>query len=359
MFVCITHQRLMKKLYIILSICLAGFAAQAQQLPLFSEFSHNSGIINPAMTGWDNIMALTASYRHQWTGMQGAPRTASLNFRHYFDKQNMGAGVYFMHDQTGPTSFTGANFTYAYHLKFKPEKKGEYVRNRLAIGLSLSAIQYRLRGSQLQVNDTDDDLLFSNNQSKFLPDAGLGLFYYNDMFYVGFAVPQIISMKVRFEGANGLSNMRRIAHIYTHAGFKINLNKGSRERYLGDHNKQDTSRKKEAEHLLLPSVWLKYAPSSPLNASLHLKYMWNRVFGAGLGFSSDGTMNFDFDVNIKKQFRLSYAFSFGINGLAKYLGTNHEVMFTYIVASNGKSWVYDKCGNLNFDKKKEKTPKEE
>lgn len=343
-------------LYTTLLLTSLAPALQAQQLPLFSEFSHNSGVINPAMVGWDGLMALTAGYRHQWTGMQGAPRTASLSFRSFLEKQNMGMGGYLMHDQTGPTSFTGLNLMYAYHLKFKPEKNGEYVRNRLAIGLSLSAIQYRLRGSQLQVNDTDDALLFSDNQSKLLPDAGLGLFYYNDLFYLGVSVPQMISMKVQFEGQNGLSNMRRVAHIYANAGVKVNLQNNKKPRSSSD-TTANGKPKKPAEHLLLPTIWLKYAPSSPVNASLHLKYLWNKTFGAGIGFTSDGSFVADVDFNLMKQFRLSYAFSVGINGLARYLGTNHEIMFTYIVASNGKSWTFDKVGNLGV-KKKEKTPKE-
>lgn len=330
-------------------------------MPLFSDFAHNTGVINPAMTGWDGTMSLTAGYRHQWTGMKGAPRTATLNFRHLFEEQNMGAGLYFMHDQTGPTSFTGANFMYAYHLRMKSEKEGESQRNRLAIGLSLSAIQYRLRSAQLQVNDTDDDLISGNNQSKVLPDAGLGLFYYNDFFYVGFSIPQMISMKVQFEGQNGLSNMRRVAHIYTNAGARIvlNPNKSGTRSSAADTTEEGKPRRR-VEHLLLPTLWLKYAPSSPVNASLNVKYMWNRMFGAGIGFTSDGSFVADFDVNLFKQFRLSYAFSVGINGLARFLGSNHEVMFTYVVGSNGKGWLYEASGDWDkFGIKNKKSSKKE
>lgn len=96
---------MVKHLLAMLGIALA-VDMSAQQLPLFSEYLHNSYLINPAFTGWEGITAVSASYRNQWTGMTGAPRTATLGFQHYPNHSNTGIAGYFMHDQTGPTSFT-------------------------------------------------------------------------------------------------------------------------------------------------------------------------------------------------------------------------------------------------------------
>ncbi len=51
------------------------------------------------MIGWEDLTAITASYRHQWTGMPGNPITFMLNFRHFDEKRNMAFGGGLTHDQ--------------------------------------------------------------------------------------------------------------------------------------------------------------------------------------------------------------------------------------------------------------------
>lgn len=320
--------------------------AFAQQMPLLSEYMHNPASINPAMIGWEDLTAISASYRHQWTGMQGNPITFMLNFQHFDNKRNMAFGGGIMHDQTGPTSFTGFNLQYGYHLKFGSEKKGEDKRHRLSIGLSLSGNQYRLDGAALRYNDSDDPLIVGNLQSKFLPDAGLGLFYYNDLYYVGFSVPQMISMNVKFESDNALSNIQRIAHFYLNAGVKIAI----RDKKDGLTRK---SLKEKVKHMIIPSLWFKYAPSSPINFYMNARYVWNQMLGIGFGGSTDGSINFDLSVNIQKRFRVGYSFSLPVNSMSAHLGTNHEIMLTYVFGSNGNGWIFETAEQqLNFKKKK-------
>lgn len=340
----------MKKIYSLLlaSVCFinSGFS---QQMPLLSEYMHSPALINPAMVGWEDLTAISASYRHQWTGMKGNPITFNLNFRHFDEKRNMAFGGGVTHDQTGPTSFTGFSVQYGYHLKFGSEKKGEDKRHRLAIGFSLSGNQYRLDGASLKYNDTDDPLIVGNTQTKFLPDAGLGLFYYNDLYYIGFSVPQMISMNVKFESDNALSNLQRVAHFYLNAGVKIAI----RDKSDGLTKK---SLKEKVKHMIIPSIWFRYAPSSPINFYMNARYVWNQMLGIGFGGSTDGTINFDLSVNIQKRFRVGYSFSLPLNSVSKHLGTNHEIMLTYVFGSNGNGWMFEAADQqLKFGKKKSKS----
>jgi len=321
-------------------------------MPLLSEYFHSPSLLNPAMVGWEDITAITASYRHQWAEMQGNPITANLNFRHFSPKYNMAFGGGFTHDQTGPTSYTGINIQYAYHLRFKSEKNGQDKRHRLSIGLSLSGNQYRLHGNKLLYNDANDPLIINNTDNKFLPDAGMGIFYYNDLYYIGFSVPQMISLKVKFDSDNALSNIRRIAHFYLNAGVKIEI----RDKSQGVTKK---SLKEKVKHMVIPTIWLKYAPLSPLNFHVGARYVWNQTLGVGFGASSDGALVFDVNVNIKKRFRVGYAFSFPANQYLKHLGTNHEIMLTYIFGSNGNGWMFESVPQQIQFKKKEKEEEEQ
>lgn len=331
---------------IVLSLLLFG-EIQAQQLPLLSEYMHSPALINPAMIGWEDLTAVTATYRHQWTGMKGNPITFMLNFRHFEPAKNMAFGGGIVHDQTGPTSFTGIHLQYAYHLKFASERKGQDKRNRLAIGLSLSANQYRLDGSKLQYNDANDPLIIANNDFRFLPDAGFGLFYYGDWYHVGFSVPQIISMNVQFESDNALSSIQRIAHFYINAGVKIEL--ASRKQKISRR-----SLKQKVKHMLIPTLWFRYAPVSPLNFYTNVRYVWNQMLGFGISGSTDGTLGFDLSVQFKKRYRIGYAFSLPVSDYSIHLGTNHELMITYIFGSEGNGWLFEQVDQQIFKKKAKK-----
>jgi len=300
----------------------------AQQLPLLSEYNYNGFLLNPAMMGWESSTTLSAAYRHQWTDMPNAPRTGNIAFNHFAEDKNMAVGGYFVHDKTGPTSFTGITLNYAYHIPFKSEKNGEWKRNRLSMGLSLSGLGYRLRGADLRYLDADDPLIISNNESQFMPDAGAGIFYYNDLYYIGFSVPQMISMRVKFNDDLALSTIRRVAHFYVQAGGKFRI--------------QDYSKKSAHRHYLMPTFWIKYAPSSPLNFTASAHYLYDDLLKAGLGVSSDGTMLADFSIYFMKNYRIGYAFSFALNRLSPQLGTNHEILFAYIFQSSGKGWFLPK-----------------
>lgn len=324
----------MKNIYCLLLLLWTGQQLKAQQMPLLSEYMHSPALINPAMIGWEDLTALTAAYRHQWTGLENNPITFALNFRHFDEERNMAFGGGLTHDQTGPTSFTGLNVQYAYHLKFNSERKRNEKRHRLALGLSLSANQYRLDGSKLKYNDVDDPLIVTSQATTILPDAGVGAFYYNDLYYIGISVPQLISMNVRFDSDNALSNMRRVAHFYFNAGAKIKLQ--AAEKAVLKSNIYE-----RAEHLLLPSMWFRYAPNSPLNVHVHVRYLWRQQLGFGASISTDGTLGFDATLQLKKRFRVGYAFSVPIGDISPYVGSNHELMLTYIFGSKGNGWLFE------------------
>lgn len=311
---------------------------QAQQLPIFNEFSENMYVLNPAMTGRDNITAISASYRHQWTGMPEAPRTISLGVRTYAPKLNMGFGGYAWRDQSGPTTFTGGGFSYAYHIKLGSEDGNN--KNRLAIGLNVSVMQYQLKGEELTFNTPGDPLQMSVNRSRILPDAGAGICYYNNWLYVGFSVPQMLSMKVRFEGTGAISNIQRVPHFYLMSGVKIPL-----------------GGKKEDLHFLSPTIWLKYAHSSPISANLGFRYFWKKTLGVGVGYATDGTVLADVNVNIKNMFRIGYAFSSPVNRIARHLGTIHEMQLSYVIKSHGDDWIFPGKPKNVVEKPKKKKPR--
>lgn len=278
---------------------------KAQQLPLFSQYQQNGFVINPSLTGIDERQEATAAYRKQWQQIQGSPETVTMGYKHFLEDDNMGLGGYFMYDKTGPTSSMGLSLMYAYFLNFDDRDI-----KRLAIGLSASIFQYRLDGSELILDEPDDEAIYSNNASKILPDAGFGVTYYTDKFFVGASIPQALSLNVKFSGDDGLSEIRRIAHFYLMGGGKFKFGP-------------------ESEHLFEPSIWAKYALHSPINVDFNGRITFDNIVFAGLGYSTSRTMMAEMGVKIAARARIGYALSFHFSEYHSYLGFNHEVMVTY------------------------------
>ncbi len=293
------------KLYLPIILLLFVAELKAQQLPLFSQYRQNGFVINPALTAVDERLEANATYRRQWQQIPGGPETATAGYRHFLEDENMGLGGYFMFDRTGPTSSLGLNLMYSYHIDFDRRKA-----KRLSFGISAGIYQFRLNGAELITDEPDDEAIFINNVSKIIPDAGLGVVYYTDNYYFGASIPQAISINAKFEGDNGMSEIRRIAHFYLMGGYKYKF--GPQE-----------------EHVFEPSVWAKYAIHSPVNVDFNAKFTFDNIIVAGLGYSTSKTMMAEFGVKMAQRALLSYAFSFHFSDYHSYLGFNHEIMVTY------------------------------
>ena len=107
--------------------------------------------------------------------------------------------------------------------------------------------------------------------------------------------------------------------------------------------------------MLVPSIWFRFAPLSPINFYANVRYVWNQMLGFGFGGSTDGTIGFDVSVNVQKRLRVGYSFSLPVNGLSQYLGTNHEIMLTYVFGSKGNGWMFEQTEQqIKFRKKPDK-----
>ena len=55
-------------------------SAQGQQDPQYTQYMYNTLSVNPAYAGSRGELSMTAIYRSQWTGLDGAPETFNINF---------------------------------------------------------------------------------------------------------------------------------------------------------------------------------------------------------------------------------------------------------------------------------------
>ena len=79
----------MKKILLLsLLFCLSEWVA-AQQLPLFTQYREQIGIINPAAIQGDYFIyehnvSMGGSYRRQWVGLDNAPTTQTIHGQYMY-----------------------------------------------------------------------------------------------------------------------------------------------------------------------------------------------------------------------------------------------------------------------------------
>src|SRR5882672_9984639 len=78
--------------------------AVAQQDPLYSQYLNNPFVLNPAYAGLTDNLNLSISYRSQWTGLEGSPKTVNANGHISLFDNRMGAGMMIIADQIGNTT---------------------------------------------------------------------------------------------------------------------------------------------------------------------------------------------------------------------------------------------------------------
>lgn len=290
----------------------------AQQLSLFTQYRENATILNPAALESDFFsfgqnFTIGASYRSQWVGISGNPRTQTLRLN-YLNKDMTGVALMFgghlINDQTGPTGFTGAYGRIAGVLS------GDVEYNGFVIGLSAGAVQYRVNASKIILRDPNDDL-GTQNKSQFYPDLGLGIFFYqtlnggmfdNDYVYAGISIPQVFGLDLTFQTEDGEFTTKRVQHIYGNFGLYKFFNNDS---------------------FLEPSVWVKYAPGAPINADLNVRYHLPTSFWVGTGASLAGTAHLEAGFEIgsgqENTVRIGYGFDYSFNSFGPTAGSTHEI----------------------------------
>ena len=174
----------MKKIIFILLICLFSKQSFGQQDPQYTQYMYNMNIINPAYAGSSDATSIGVLYRDQWEGIEGAPKTATMNV-HLPVGKNIGLGVSAISDEIGPVSETNLYVDFSYTLKLANS-------NRLAFGLKAGATFHDIGLIGLDLIDPNDPF-FANDINENTPNLGAGIYFYKpNKYYASLSVPNIL-----------------------------------------------------------------------------------------------------------------------------------------------------------------------
>ncbi|PIF00606.1 MAG: hypothetical protein CR994_05190 [Maribacter sp.] len=187
---------------------------QAQQDAQYTQYMYNTVSVNPGYTGSRGHLSLAALHRSQWVGLDGAPKTQTLNMHSPVGYRGVGMGVSIVNDEIGPTSETYLDLDFSYTVKTSDEGK-------LGFGLKATAHLLDIRFSELN-QFAPDQTLQQDVDNKFSPNFGAGVYYHTDKFYAGLSVPRFLQTS-HFDNSS-LSTAKEQMNFYLITGYVFDLN---------------------------------------------------------------------------------------------------------------------------------------
>jgi type IX secretion system PorP/SprF family membrane protein len=294
----------MKKYIIFLFLLIAFTVAEAQQLQTSSLYDMQGVLHNPSMAGVQQRGMVGFTYRDQWTGVSGNPKTATLFGSFELPDAKIGLGGYLYNDKTGPTSRTGLQLAFAKHI---PLKNG----GKFSLGIETRFQQYAIDRAKLSQTLGSDPAL-GTSENKFNFDAGFGVSYTGKNLQLGASVSQLVQSKLGYYTGNLSSGeeARLYRHYFFHGAYKWRT---------------------DGHTTITPNFLWIYLPNAPSEFQIGARVEHNEVFWWGVGYRVNQSVMLSAGVNINKKFTVGYAFDIFNTPFSVYeKGANaHEVILRY------------------------------
>jgi len=272
---------------------------QGQQDPQYTQYVYNMNFINPAYAGSSETLSMNFIGRSQWVGVQGAPQTLMFNIHAPVGKR-VGLGLSLISDQIGPLKeqIVSADFSYT----IPTGKDG-----RLAFGLKAG---FSFVDAPLQFVSTfsGGDTSFSNDLNQSLPNIGAGLYYYQDRFYIGASVPNLLKT-FHFEKKNGaISRPTDELHYFFTTGYVFDLSERVKFK---------------------PFTLFKAVSGAPLSLDFSGNFLFNDTYEAGVSYRYRESFSGMFNVKVSNSLRIGYAYDHSLSTLANFNSGSHEVFLLF------------------------------
>ncbi|MGY6742363.1 MAG: PorP/SprF family type IX secretion system membrane protein [Cecembia sp.] len=310
-----------KVIIYLIGVCLLVHPLEAQQLPQFSQYLFNTLHVNPAYAGYKVDGYIHSTFRDQWSGFPGAPRTMTLMADFSANEGTMGFGASILNDRIGATDFTSAMLTYAYRVLVGYE-------SFLSLGLSAGFSQYSIDPSRLNPFDDGDLLIPDSRVNLMAPNINAGLFFHNEVFFAGLSAYNLAGRNLlrREDLSLGFHDFQ----YFLITGFIAPLT------YEID---------------IKPSILVKYVNGAPVNYDLNAMFLFKETLWLGASFRSNwgewsGSLQDDLtkrnaialimELFVSDSFRVGYSYDHNINVLENLRNGSHEISLGYYLFQKKK-----------------------
>jgi len=288
----------------LLVILFAG-TLYGQQDAQYTQYMYNTVSVNPGYAGSRGHMSIAALYRAQWVGLEGAPKTQTLNLHTPLGYRGVGLGISIVNDQIGPTSETYFDVDFSYTIQTTQEA-------RLSFGLKASAHLLDVRFSELNQDVTNpggpDPTLQQNIDNRFSPNIGAGVYYHTQKFYAGLSVPRFLQT-LHFDQSS-LSTAKEQMNFYFITGYVFDL---------------------DSFWKFKPTLLSKIVQGAPLQIDVSANFMYNEKFILGAAYRWDAAVSGMVGFQVSSEFMIGMAYDREITelGQAVFNDGSFEIILRY------------------------------
>ncbi|QQU02000.1 PorP/SprF family type IX secretion system membrane protein [Myroides odoratus] len=275
------------------------YGVYAQQDPQYTQYMYNHANINPAYAGSVETLNIFSSYRTQWVGLDGAPKTAAISAITSLNDSRMGIGVHFMNDKIGAMTENMIAVDFSYAITLNTEWK-------LSLGVKTSMNLLDVDYSKLDVYNPSDPVLESNISNKFKPNIGAGLFAYSHNAYVGLSVPQLL-VTTRYND-NEVTILKEKMHFYLTGGYVFDMG------YYVQFK---------------PALLIKASQGSPVQVDLVTNFLVMEKFTVGASYRYNTSVSGLVGFQVSKNLFIGYSYDAETSKLNNYGSGSHEFFMRF------------------------------
>ncbi|MBP7508768.1 MAG: type IX secretion system membrane protein PorP/SprF [Prolixibacteraceae bacterium] len=290
------------KYILIIILIVAGVDSFAQQDPLYTQYMNQLLSINPAYAGAKGVTSAAAIVREQYTTWPENPRTQTF-FVHSPITNEMGLGGTIVNDKIYKVNNLGIFADYSYSLIFSNDRY-------LAFGLKAGVSFYSVALTEIDLGHTDpNDPAFQKDLGyKFLPNAGVGVYYSTPNYYLGFSIPKLISNKIRNDDIETGVVTKEQIHAFFMGGYVFDITRIIKFK---------------------PYFMVRFTPNAPMSADITAQGVFYDRLWLGVTYRIGNSIGLMAQIQATKQLKVGYAYDLTTNDLGPYNTGTHEIFLNF------------------------------
>ncbi len=275
-----------KKLFTtLLFLGLLVTGVKGQQDAQYTQYMYNTMSVNPAYAGSRGQLSIAALYRSQWVGLDGAPKTQTLNLHSPIRNSKLGYGISVVNDNIGDGVVQETYFDAVVSYTLDVSQEG-----KLSFGLKAGGNLLNLDFEGLR-NFDNEPIQGNNIENQFSPNIGLGLYYHTNIFYAGISAPNILESDYFDNSQRDANSVQFLSteriNFYFITGYVIDLNYNTKFK---------------------PALLTKVVSGAPIQLDLSASFLFNEKFSMGAAYRWDAAFSALFGFQLSEQFMVGLAY---------------------------------------------------
>lgn len=309
-----------KSKYIIFLLLLISTSSFAQQDAQYSQYIFNTIYINPAYAGYRERVNLNSTYRNQWTGINGAPKSFSFAVDAPMPNERIGLSMILESDQLGAQKNLSAFANYAYRFPVNYDET-----SKLSLGYGVGVQQSGIDGTMFNASDTGDQFIPNGMEKEIIPDLRVGIFFSTPNAYIGASANNLIGKYILDKKKLAFNFPTPTPHYYLTGGVLLPV--------------------LEYEIDFKPFFLIKDDIAGPTVLDVNALFLFKQKLWIGAGYRTGVKLYKKpaITTNVKntnaligiaeffmsENFRIGYSYDHSVGQLAGYSGSTHELSISW------------------------------